>query len=336
MSKKILIVYTGGTIGMEPSDQGYVPSAGLQSLLEQQLTHSTRDTLPEYDLLELPELIDSSNLQPNHWHAMGSALLENWHHYDGFVVLHGTDTMAYSASMLSFMFMGCDKPIILTGSQIPLTQARSDGVENLASAMAFACYDDLHEVCLYFGGRLLRGNRSSKVASDGFTAFDSPNYPWLGDVGIHLRLNNALLLPQAEQNFMVPEFEPGKVLVLPVYPGMPTSAIRPLIQAAGIEALILQTYGVGNPPDSDREFIAMLEEAAASDLLVLNISHCYNGHMAQGAYASGSVLNSLGVISGNDMTLEAAVAKTNMALHQSTRRATQREWIAMPVCGERS
>lgn len=336
MSKKILIIYTGGTIGMESSDQGYVPSAGLQSLLERQLSHSTRDTLPDYDLMELPELIDSSNLQPQHWTHIGDLVQHNWHNYDGFVILHGTDTMAYTASMLSFMLQGCDKPVILTGSQIPLSQARSDGVENLASALAFACYDDLHEVCLYFGGRLLRGNRASKVASDGFTAFDSPNYPWLGDVGIHLRLNSALLLPPVARNFNIPVFEPGKVLVLPIYPGMPTSALRPLIQAAGIEVLVLQTYGVGNPPDADQEFMTMLEEAADSDLLVLNTSHCHTGHMAQGAYASGSALNSLNVISGNDMTLEAAVAKANMALHVSTNRAVQREWVATSVCGERS
>lgn len=336
MSKKVLIIYTGGTIGMTPSDKGYVPSTGLQPLLEQQLSHSTRSTLPDYDLIELPSLIDSSNLQPHHWTEMGQLLLSRWDDYHGFVVLHGTDTMAYTASMLSFMFLGCDKPIIVTGSQIPLSQARSDGVENLASALAFACYNDLHEVCLYFGGRLLRGNRASKVASDGFTAFDSPNYPWLGDVGIHLRLNSALLLPQTPFDFRVPEFESGKVLVLPVYPGMPGAALRPLVQAAGVEALVLQSYGVGNPPDADIEFMSLLEDMANDDQLVLNISHCHTGHMAQGAYASSSTLNELGVISGNDMTLEAAVAKLNMALHLPLNRQQQREWLAAPVCGERS
>lgn len=336
MSKKILIIYTGGTIGMEPSAQGYRPSSGLSALLEAQLSHSTRRALPDYSLLELPSLIDSSNLQPSHWTQIGQALLEHWQHYDGFVVLHGTDTMAYTASALSFMFSGCDKPIVLTGSQIPLSQARSDGVENLASALAFACYDNLTEVSLYFGGRLLRGNRASKVASDGFTAFDSPNYPWLGDVGIHLRLNNALVLSPSEPDFQVPVFEPGKVLVLPVYPGMPTAAMRPLIQAAGVEGVLLQTYGVGNPPDADPEFIALLEDAVADDHLVMNISHCHTGHMAQGAYASGSILNNLGVISGNDMTLEAAVAKLNMSLHISERRTDQRAWLSRSVCGERS
>ena len=319
---------------MEPSDQGYVPSTGLQSMLDQQLSHTTRSTLPDYDLLELPELIDSSNLQPQHWTVMGNLLLQHWQSYQGFVILHGTDSMAYSASALSFMFTGCDKPIIFTGSQIPLSQARSDGVENLSSALAFACSDNLHEVALYFGGRLLRGNRASKVASDGFTAFDSPNYPWLGDVGIHLRLNNAVLQPSCPADFSVPRFEAGKVLVLPIYPGMPVASLRPLLQADGIEGVILQTYGVGNPPDADPEFMALLNDAKERDVLVMNTTHCHTGHMAQGAYASGHALKALGVISGNDITLEAAVAKMNIALHSDMSRAEQREWLARPVCGE--
>ncbi|MCV6589491.1 MAG: asparaginase domain-containing protein [Marinobacterium sp.] len=345
MTDKILIVYTGGTIGMEPSDQGYVPSAGLYNLLERQLSHSTRSTLPPHDLLELPELIDSSNLQPQHWTQIASVLKQQWHEYRGFVVLHGTDSMAYTASMLSFIFAGTDKPIILTGSQIPLSQARSDGVENLASALAFANVPQLHEVCLYFGGRLLRGNRASKVASDGFTAFDSPNYSWLGDVGINLRLNEALLLPQSETfniiQLQIPDFQAERVLVLPIYPGMPSQTLSVLFDNAlsgnsAITGIVLQSYGVGNPPDADPHFMALLEKACQRDLLVLNISHCHSGHMAQGAYASGHALNALNVISGNDMTLEAAVAKMNMALTLPLSRQQQREWLARPVCGERS
>jgi L-asparaginase len=193
--KKVCILYTGGTIGMIPSEQGYVPAEGKLKMVLDGVQAMHHPDLPEWDLVEFSPLLDSSDIALKEWNEIGRTIARLYRQYSGFVVLHGTDTMAYSASALSYMLEGLNKPVVYTGSQIPLCQLRSDGRDNLITAMAIAASGRIHEVCLYFHGALLRGNRSTKLSSDRFTAFESPNAPHLADVGIVIQYNDAAILP---------------------------------------------------------------------------------------------------------------------------------------------
>ncbi|TCK08551.1 asparaginase [Marinobacterium mangrovicola] len=314
MSARVLVIYTGGTIGMVPSEQGYVPEPGFHDRVQAQLDSLGEAALPEYDLIELDRLIDSANLVPNDWREIALAIEQNWKSYDGFVVLHGTDTLAYTASALSFMLEGTNKPVILTGSQIPLAQLRNDALDNLVTSLMLAASREIFEVCVYFNGRLLRGNRSLKVRSSGFDAFDSPNAPWLGQAGINIDLRPDLLLPPGRPCFQIPEFDPAAVTVLTVFPGMPASLIEAAVDSSAVNALVLQTYGVGNPPDADAALIGALEAAAKRGVCILNLTQCQQGAVSQGAYATGATLNRIGVVPGADMTLEAAFTKLHYLL----------------------
>ncbi|MFC6671520.1 type I asparaginase [Marinobacterium aestuariivivens] len=334
MSRRILILYTGGTIGMLSTGDGYVPMPGFHDRLLQQLDSRATGQLPAYDLIEYGHLIDSANLVPAHWQRIARTLAEHWAQYDGFVVLHGTDTMAYSASALSFMLPGLDKPVILTGSQIPLAELRNDALDNLITALLLAGNCDIAEVCVCFNGRLLRGNRSRKVRSDGFDAFDSPNFPWLGRVGIDIELQTHRLLPPSEPRFEIPDFDPAAVVMIPVFPGIPADLIETVLQRPGIRGLVLQTYGVGNPPDADRALIAALERATAGGIAILNISQCQQGAVSQGTYATGATLNRIGVIPGADITPEAAFAKLQVLTGLGLAGDPLREALGRPLRGE--
>jgi len=333
MSMKVLVIYTGGTIGMLPSEQGYVPVAGFHNRLLEQLGAAV-EQLPEYDLMELDCLIDSANLVPDDWRRIALLLERMWTGYDGFVVLHGTDTMAYTASALSFMLLGCDKPVILTGSQIPLAQLRNDALDNLITALMLAAGGEIAEVCLYFNGRLLRGNRARKVRSTGFDAFDSPNCPWLGQVGIDIDLRHDLLLPPGTPRFRIPRFDPAAVVSLMLYPGMPARLVEAALADGRVRGLVLQTYGVGNPPDANRELIEVLAHAYARGVAVLNITQCHQGAVNQGAYATGATLNGIGVIPGSDLTPEAAFAKLHLLLALDLKGDRLRDALVEPQCGE--
>ncbi len=336
MSSNVLIIYTGGTIGMQMSADGYVPVAGFEALLRERLNAGAAMQLPAFEVLEFDHLIDSSNLQPAHWNKIAAQLQDNWDRFDGFIVLHGTDTMAYSASALSYMMQGLDKPVIFTGSQIPLTELRNDALDNLLTALILAGNYPLNEVSVFFNGRLLRGNRSSKLKSTGFDAFDSPNFPWLGQAGIHIDLHRHLLLPKREQRFLNPEFAEDAVRVLPVYPGISAAVARDLLAPEHVKALIMISYGVGNPPDANTELMDILEAAAARGVVIVNLTHCLQGRVSQGAYATGQTLNNIGVLPGSDLTLEAAFSKLHFLLATETSVADVRRLMAESVCGELS
>lgn len=333
MTSRVLVLYTGGTIGMVPSDQGYVPTAGFCDRLGEQLG-AAAGQLPGYDLIEFDRLIDSSNLVPEDWRQVALMLQLHWDDYDGFVVLHGTDTMAYTASALSFMLQGADKPVILTGSQIPLAQLRNDALDNLVTALVLAGSGDLAEVCIYFNGRLLRGNRARKVHTSGFDAFDSPNSPWLGQVGIHIELRHDLLLVPGSPRFQIPAIDPAAVVTLGIFPGMPARLLEAALADDRVRGLVLQTYGAGNPPDADQALMEVLAEAIARGVTVLNITQCHQGSVSQGAYATGATLNRLGVIPGNDLTPEAAFCKLHFLLAQGLTGETLRQALIQPLCGE--
>lgn len=334
MNKRILIIYTGGTIGMMPSDNGYVPMPGFHDQLMRQLDNRASGQLPAYELIEFDQLIDSANLTPDHWLQMAQALAARWNDYDGFVLLHGTDTLAYSASALSFMLNGINKPVILTGSQIPLAQLRNDALDNLVTAMLLAANPAISEVCICFNGRLLRGNRSVKVSSSGFDAFDSPSFPWLGRVGIDVELQPQLLLAPGTPAFRLAPFDADAVAVLQLYPGIGAHIAEAILAGSSIRALVLQTYGAGNPPDANKALMQVLENASKRGITLLNITQCARGGVSQGAYATGATLNRIGVISGRDLTLEAAFAKLQVLIASGLSGDTLHSALQEPLCGE--
>lgn len=334
MKKHILILYTGGTIGMEGSDKGYIPTNGFAERLDAQLNARASDRLPDYSLLELERLIDSANLVPDDWSHIAGLLANNWDKYDGFVVLHGTDTMAYTASALSFMLGGINKPVIVTGSQIPLAEVRNDALDNLVTSLILAGNYQVPEVCIYFNGKLLRGNRSSKLKSVGLDAFDSPNYPALAEIGIHVALREELILSSCVPVFQPHSFNPEAVVVIQIYPGMSEKVLDALLDNENVKALILQTYGVGNPPDNNQALINRLEKAHQEGIAIVNLSQCVYGGVYQGAYATGETLNRIGIVPGLDLTLEAAFTKLHCLISTGATHNDICRLMSQSICGE--
>jgi L-asparaginase len=332
---RILILHTGGTIGMAAAADGYRPLAGFPERLRQCLESSADRPATDYDIVELPP-IDSADLRPAHWPAIANALLAHWDSHAGFVVLHGTDTMAWSASALSFMLRGCAKPVIFTGAQIPLDAAGSDALANVHGALHFAAIPALREVSIYFGGRLLRGNRSRKLASTRLEAFASPNYPALGEAGNGFVLHGEHLLAAGERRFCVPVYDDQAVAVLTLHPGFPATLVDALVANPRLRGIVLQTYGVGNAPQGDRELMSALERAAAHGIVLLNVTQCLYGGVSQETYATGSALARLGVAAGGDLTLEAAFAKLHLLLATTDDSAAVRRGLGETWCGEMS
>ncbi|MEM7334394.1 MAG: asparaginase [Chloroflexota bacterium] len=312
MKKKIYIAYTGGTIGMQKTGQGhYVPVPNsLNSLMAENLAFQ-HDELPEYVIHEYDPLLDSPNMTPGDWSRIAEDICQNYGDYDGFVVLHGTDTMTYTASALAFMLDGLAKPVIVTGSQIPLCEIRNDAQENLITSMILAANYDIPEVCLYFNGRLFRGCRTVKIDAIGFDAFESSNYPPLATVGIDFKLNHKRIKPMPKTSTGVHLErinDPSNVATFRIFPGMTPDILKNILQAP-LRGLILETYGAGNAPTNDPRFLALLQKAIANDIVVVNITQCLRGVVDSGKYATGAALANIGVISGYDMTTEAALTK---------------------------
>lgn len=334
MHNNILIIYTGGTIGMQPSEHGYIPVPGFEALIQERLAHSHHALLPNFDLIELAPLIDSANLTPHHWNLIADPIIKNHDKYDGFIVLHGTDTMAYSASMLSFILQGLRKPVIFTGSQIPLSELRNDALDNLITSMLLASDETIHEVCIYFSGRLLRGNRSSKVKATGLDAFDSPNYPWLGQIGLHIELHPNLFIPKKTGKFINPTFDDNTVSILPIFPGMDGKIVDFMTGSNRCKAIILRSYGVGNLPNHNKSLMDALQRASDKNVILVNISQCLQAEIFQGQYASSSILNKMGVISGAEMTLEATYTKLHFLLSTGIKTEDVKAMFANSLAGE--
>lgn len=308
MTKHIALIYAGGTVGMRKTGQGYAPMKDFGGMLAASL-HAGGGAIPRYTLHEYATPMDSTNAMPVDWQRIGRDIAGRYQDYDGFVVLHGTDTMAYTAAALSFMLQGLRKPVILTGSQIPLSEARSDALQNIVTSLQLAASGAFSEVALYFNQRLLRGNRATKVSTQRFHAFDSPNYPWLAEAGIGIRINEAALFPGASrENFELPNYASGHVLSLRATPGMPLQAVRALLDLRP-QALILECYGAGNLPDNDPALLDMLVRANEAGVVLLASSQATHGEVALGAYATGSGLARAGVVGCGDMTFEAIYAK---------------------------
>jgi L-asparaginase len=310
MKKRVYLAYTGGTIGMEKTAEGYRPVPGYLAELLAAMPELYRAELPDYTIHEYNPLLDSSNMTPADWVKIAQDIALHHADYDGFIVLHGTDTMAYTASALSFMLHNLRRPVILTGSQIPLCEVRNDARENLITAMLIAANYALPEVCLYFGDKLMRGCRATKVSADDFDAFASPNYPPLGTVGIDIDLNWALVLPppDTDEPVAVQIVEPPLVGALRLFPGISAEFVRHALQPP-LKGLVLEAFGVGNGPSHDRAFLATLHEATRRGVVIVDCTQCLVGTVDLGDYATGSALAQAGVISGFDMTAEAALTK---------------------------
>ena len=311
--KSILIIYTGGTIGMiKNSETGTLAPFDFDQILEE---------VPELkrfgfnlSTISFSPIIDSSNLNPEVWVKLAQMIKENYNSYDGFVILHGTDTMAYSASALSFMLENLNKPVIFTGSQLPIGTLRTDGKENLISAIEIAATEKngqplAPEVCIYFENKLMRGNRTTKYNADHFNAFESPNYPNLAVAGINLKFNYGSIHYHTVKKDLEIHTELDKnVVVLKIFPGISKEVLKTIINIDSVKAIILETYGAGNAP-TEKWFLDELKSVIQKDKIVLNVTQCLAGSVDMTKYETGKALMNIGVISGSDITTEAAVVK---------------------------
>jgi L-asparaginase len=313
--RRIYIAYTGGTIGMCPSPNGYVPAADFLADHLATMPEFHRPEMPDFTLKEYRPLMDSSDMNPTDWQHIADDIAAHYDQYDGFVILHGTDTMAFTASALSFMLEELGKPVIITGSQIPLAQLRSDGHANLLNALYVAAFYPIAEVGLYFNNRLYRGNRCIKAHADGFNAFDSPNFPPLLEAGIAIQpLAGELTNTDVALRLQVKAITPQPIAVATLYPGICVEVLDNMLQRP-IRALVLQSFGVGNAPQ-DCQFLSRLKAACDDGVVVVNCTQCNRGMVSMGDYAGGNALAEAGVVSGRDMTLEAVLTKLHYLLSQ--------------------
>ena len=307
--KRVCILHTGGTIGMKPTPYGYAPAPGYMAGVLAGLPELSDPSMPRYDLLEYDPLLDSSYMAAPQWNHIARDIRDRYGEYDGFVVLHGTDTMAYTASALAFMLEGLAKPVILTGSQIPFCRIRSDARDNLICAMLLAAGEPepVPEVCLWFGGKLLRGCRATKVSADHLIAFDSPNCPHLGRAGVQISVYREQLRPPGE-GLRLREFGSPRIAVLKVFPGIQFDLFEK-IMTPDLRGLVLEAFGAGNVPGNEGGLARLLERARENGTVLTVCTQCLRGSAAIGQYETSRALREMGAVCGWDMTAEAAVAK---------------------------
>jgi L-asparaginase len=310
---KILLIYTGGTIGMmKDFETGALKAFNFSKLLQR---------IPELKLLDceietvsFENPIDSSNINPELWDQMAAIIEEHYAVFDGFVVLHGSDTMSYSASALSFMLENLTKPVVFTGSQLPIGDLRTDAKENLITAIQIASLQAknksvIQEVCLYFEYKLYRGNRTTKINAEHFNAFSSPNYPALAESGVHLKVENGFFFSQkSKKKLLVHKQLDTHVFVLKLFPGINTAAMKAIIEIPNLKGIVLETYGAGNAP-TEVWFLDSLRKAINNGIHIVNVTQCSGGSVNMGQYETSTSLKEIGIISGKDITTEAAITK---------------------------
>jgi L-asparaginase len=333
---RILVIYTGGTFGMMYNQEGVLVPFDFASIFEQ--LPILKNLFLEISVVSFDPPIDSSNIDPSHWITIGKIIQENYETNDGFVVLHGTDTMAFTASALSFMLEGLTKPVIFTGAQLPISEPRSDARENLITALDIASAKKdgkalVPEVAIYFDDELLRGNRSKKTESMQFDAFDSGNYPPLAKAGVKIDYNFSVIQhPRNDEGLRFRCKLEHNIAILKLFPGLTQTVVSSILRSPELKAIVLETYGSGNAPTLPW-LIDELAKAIQRGIIVVNISQCSGGRVLQGRYETSKALQEIGVISGVDMTTEAAVTKLMLLLGEYGDEHT-RKFVGKPLAGE--
>jgi len=292
----------------------------------------------QIEAISFPKPIDSSNMQPENWLTLAEIIVENYDKHRGFVILHGSDTMAYTASALSFLLENLSKPVILTGSQLPIGVIRTDAKENLLSAIEIASLQEngkalVPEVAIYFEYSLYRGNRSTKISAEQFEAFQSPNYPLLAEAGVNLKFNKTVIYQTNDKPLKFNRFLDNNIATIKVFPGITKQQLLSILTIPELKAIIIETFGAGNASTQDW-FIEIIRNAIQKGIIVLNISQCLGGGVEQGKYETSTGLQKIGVISGGDMTYEAAVTKLMYLLGTNLDNNKIKEWLAQPLRGE--
>lgn len=333
----ILVIYTGGTIGMTQDQH-----TGALTPFDFDRIYTQMPELKEMDYIidchSFDPLIDSSDMNPSFWVQLAEVIEKNYESYDGFVVLHGSDTMAYSASMMSFMLENLNKPVVFTGSQLPLGMLRSDGRENFITAIEIAAanIDDtpiVPEVSIYFENQLFRGNRAHKFNAEHFEAFLSVNYPVLAEAGVHIKYHHERILNPNFKKLKVHKNLNNNVAVLKLFPGIQETVVEAVIGASGLKAIILETFGSGNAP-TEKWFIEQLKKAREKGIIVFNVTQCKGGSVEIGKYAASLDMGKIGIIGGYDITTEAALAKTMYLLGRGMSREDTERLLQKPLRGE--
>ncbi|MGQ1946256.1 asparaginase [Geofilum sp. OHC36d9] len=338
MERKLLIIYTGGTIGMvnNPDTNSLVP-------FDFDNIYHRVPELQKFDFtvrsISFEPPVDSSMMNPEIWVKLATLIEDNYEKYEGFVILHGTDTMAYTASALSYLLHNLNKPVILTGSQLPMGTVRTDGKENMLTALEIAAAQKndralVPEVCIYFQDKLFRGNRTTKYNAEHFHPFRSDNYPALAEVGIHIKYNYPYIRYATEEgHFYASKKMDTAIALIKIFPGITPWVLNGLLQAEGIKAVVLETYGSGNAP-THKWFLDALKNAARKGLIIVNVTQCLAGSVEMWRYETGVHLSGLGVISGHDITTEAAVTKLMYLLANCDTTDDVRQKMSKSLKGE--